>query len=121
MIGIDTGFIYALWENDPQAVRVFRESDIAVSVLNLFELRRIALRRNLPWKDLSAPLLSIAAVAEITREVADRASFISYGTGLPAIDALIIASLQALGCRKIYSRDEHFRKYSSKDVEIVIA
>jgi predicted nucleic acid-binding protein len=120
VIGIDTGFFFALREGDRQAIQIFRESEIAISVLTLFELRRLALRKGIPWGDFGAPLEKIAMVAEISRDVADPAAIVSYNAGLPAIDAMIIASLQALGCEKIYTRDRHFTNYHSKEVEIIL-
>jgi predicted nucleic acid-binding protein len=38
---------------------------------------------------------------------------------MPAIDALILASLLAAGCRVIYTRDEHMWRLGRKDVEII--
>jgi len=120
MTGIDTGFFFALREGDPRAIQIFQEARLAISVLTLFELRRIALRRGFEWEEFKEPLTRLGVIAEISPEVADRAAFASYSAGLPAVDALIIASLQAVGCDKIYSRDPHFAKYRSKDVEIIL-
>jgi len=85
MIGVDTGFFFALSEGHPLATKVFLESDLAVSVISRFELQRI-----------------------------------SFATGMPALDALILAGLIGAGCRTIYTRDEHFKRYVRKDVEIVL-
>ena len=48
------------------------------------------------------------------------ASHISQGTGIPGLDALILASLLETGCKKILTRDPHFLGYKKKGIEIVI-
>ena len=101
------------------AHQVLVASDIAVSVITRFELRRLALRRGLDWDDLWTPLARSATILDVTGHVADEAARISSGTGLPALDALILASLLAAGCRTIYTKDEHFLRFTRKDVEIV--
>lgn len=119
MVGADTGFFFSLREGHPEALRVFEEEDVAVSVLTRFELRRLALRRGIPWAALE-PLLSRSVhVVELTADIADEAAALSHGTGLPALDALILASLVAVGCRTVYTRDEHFLRLGRKDVAVV--
>ncbi|MBM3298214.1 MAG: PIN domain-containing protein [Candidatus Aminicenantes bacterium] len=120
MIGVDTGFFFALRESHPLAAKVFQEEDLAVSVLTQFELRRISLRQGIPWKDIGGPLTRSATVLDITAEAADAAARIAQGTGMPALDALILASLAAAGCRKVCTRDAHFAKYRGKDIEIIL-
>jgi predicted nucleic acid-binding protein len=120
MIGVDTGFFFALSEGHALAAKVFRDSEIAVSVLSRFELLRISLRKGIPWEEIASPLTRSAVFVEVTGDTADEAAHISFGTGMPAIDALILASLVKAGCRTIYTRDEHFTRYARKDVEIVL-
>ncbi len=120
MIGVDTGFFFALSEGHATATKVFRDSEIAVSVLTRFELLRISLRRGLPWTEIAGPFAQSTALLEVTGETADEAARISFETGIPAIDALILASLVLAGCRTIYTLDEHFTRYARKGVEIVL-
>jgi predicted nucleic acid-binding protein len=120
MIGVDTGFFFALSEGHALATKVFQESDIAVSVLSRFELLRISLRRGRPWEEIDGLLARSAALVEVTGKTADEAARISFGTGMPALDALILAGLIKAGCRMIYTRDEHFARYTRKGVEIVL-
>ncbi len=96
------------------------DSEIAVSVLSRFELLRISLRKGIPWDQIDSPLARSTALIEVTGEAADEAARISVGTGMPAIDALILAGLVLAGCRTIYTRDDHFMRYDRKGVEIVI-
>jgi predicted nucleic acid-binding protein len=119
MIGVDTGFFFALREGDPVAQRIFEAEDIAVSVLTRFELKRLALRKGIAWPDLGGPLDRSVAMLDVTAERAEEAASISHGTGIPAIDALILASLLAAGCRTIYTRDEHFLRFSRPGITVI--
>lgn len=120
MIGVDTGFFFALSEGHDLATKVFRESEIAVSVLSRFELLRLSLKKGIPWEELGGPLARSATFIAVTEEAADEAARISFGTGMPALDALILAGLLKAGCRTIYTRDEHFVRYARKGVEIIL-
>jgi predicted nucleic acid-binding protein len=119
MIGADTGFFFALREGDPVALRLFEEEDVYVSVLTRFELRRLAFRRGIAWDDLGVWLTRSVILIDLTDKAADEAAALSHGTGMPAIDALILASLLAAGCRTIYTRDEHLLRFNRKDAEII--
>jgi len=119
MIGVDTGFFFALREDHSLAVRLFRDSDIIISALTLFELRRLSLRKSISWDDLGPSLSRSVTIVDVTGEIADEAAHISHGTGMPAIDSLILTSLVAAGCRTIYTRDEHFLRFARKDIEII--
>jgi predicted nucleic acid-binding protein len=120
MIGVDTGFFFALSEGQALAKKIFRDSEIAVSVLSRFELLRISLRRGIPWEEIGRLLGQSTAFIEVTAEAADEAARIAFATGMPAIDSLILAGLVEAGCRTIYTRDKHFKKYARKDVEIIL-
>ncbi len=120
MIGVDTGFFFALSEGHAQAIKIFKDSEIAVSVLSRFELLRISLRRGIQWEELWGSLARATAFVDVTAETADEAARISFESGMPAIDALILAGLILAGCRTIYTRDEHFTRYARKGVEIVL-
>ena len=61
-----------------------------------------------------------ATLVEVTGEASDEAARISHGTGIPALDALIIAGLVEAGCRTIYTKDEHFLRYARKGVDIIL-
>jgi predicted nucleic acid-binding protein len=119
MIGADTGFFFALREGDPVALGIFEREDIAVSVLTRFELKRLSHRKGIPWADLGSLLTRATTVLDLTADAADEAASISHGTGMPAVDALILSSLLAAGCRTIYTRDDHLLRFSRKDVEII--
>lgn len=120
MIGVDTGFFFALRDGHPLAAKVFQDEEIVVSVLSLFELRRLSMRKDIPRKDIGGPLRRSTTLLDVTAETADEAARISHATGMPALDALILAGLVAAGCRKIYTRDAHFSKYLGRGVEIIL-
>jgi predicted nucleic acid-binding protein len=100
-------------------MRTLEEEDIAVSALTRFELRRLSLRRGIPWPDLAGWLARSVTVLDVTPETADEAATISHGTGMPAIDALILANLVLAGCRTIYTRDEHFGRFSRPGITVI--
>ncbi len=119
MIGADTGFFFALREGNPSALRIFEEEDVAASALTLFELKRISLRKGIPWPELGGWLERSVTVLDVTARTADEAATISHSTGLPAVDALIIAGLVAAGCRTIYTRDEHFERFFRPGIAVI--
>lgn len=119
MIGVDTGFFFALREGDPGALALFEREEIVVSVLTRFELKRLAHRRGLPWTELGLLFGRSTTELYLTAEAAEEAASISHATGMPALDALILAGLLAAGCRTIYTRDEHLLRFGRKDVDIV--
>lgn len=119
MIGADTGFFFALREGHPEAARIFEDEEIAVSVLTLFELKRHALKRGIPWTGLGEWLAESATVLDVTAAAAGEAASISHSTGIPAVDALILAGLLTAGCRTIYTRDEHFERLGRSGVAVI--
>jgi len=119
MIGVDTGFFFALREGDPFALKILEEEDIAASVLTLFELKRLSFRKGIPWPELGGWLARSVTTLDLTAETADQAATISHGTGMPAIDALILASLIAAGCRTIYTHDEHFERFTRPGIAVI--
>jgi len=119
MTGVDTGFFFSLREQNPVALKILEEEDIVISVLTRLELHRLSLRRGIEWDEFGTLLAHSAAVVELDAGAADEAVAISHGCGIPALDALILASLVRTGCRTIYTRDEHFLKFARKGVEII--
>jgi predicted nucleic acid-binding protein len=87
--------------------------------LTLFELKRLAFRKNITWPDLGGWLERAVTVLDVTARTADDAASISHSAGLPALDALILASLVAAGCRTIYTRDEHFERFTRPGVAVI--
>ena len=120
LVGADTGFFYCLKDGDQTAQEVLQDCDIVVSILTVFELRRAALKGNKPaWYQAQKFLEKFAAIMDVNKEVAEKAAKISHGTGMPAIDSLILTSLLTAGCKHIYTTDSHFETYKKKGIKII--
>ncbi len=120
LIGADTGFFYLLREGNRETLRLFKDNDIALSILTIFELRHQALKGGgMAWPETQELLEKSTIVIDIDKEIAEKAAHISHGTGIPAIDSLILSSLLAAGCKRIYTTDADFEFYVKKGIEIV--
>ncbi|MBN2409207.1 MAG: PIN domain-containing protein [Candidatus Aminicenantes bacterium] len=95
---------------------LIKDGKPAVGLFRIIE----AFSEGIPWEEIGGPLARSATFIEVTEEAADEAARISFGTGMPALDALILAGLLKAGCRTIYTRDEHFTRYARKGVEIIL-
>ena len=121
VIGLDTGFFFRLEEADGQAAAIFErirqgEDEGALATITLFELLRHGLRGSLP-QDVVDQIVEYADEAfTLTgtdeRAVIVRAARLAHGTGLAMADALIAASLEAVGCDYIYTTDHDFERYA---------
>ena len=120
LIGIDTGFFFALQYGNEKAIEVWKSGHLAVPVLVIYELQKHLLKReSKKWKELVREIKRATLVVPLVEEIAERAAHISHDTGIPAMDALILASLLHVGCKTIYTTDRHFEMYSKKGIKIV--
>ena len=98
LIGIDTGFFFALQYGNEEAIKVWKNGHLAVSVLVIYELQKHLLKReSKKWKELVKEIKKATLVVPLVEEIAERAAHIVHGTGIPALDALILASLLHIG------------------------
>ncbi len=107
MDGFDTGFFFHLWAQRDAALARWRaitrdDEQAAVSSITLFEMSRHALvgRLDRSFVDTVVQRAGDAythAPVDPT-DVLRRAARIAHGMGLPMADALIAASLEAVGC-----------------------
>jgi predicted nucleic acid-binding protein len=89
-------------------------------VLVLFEIRRHALRKAVPHgTELLKSIRRACTIVPVTGPTALRAARMSYGTGIPAMDALILASLISAGCTVVYTRDPDLERFRSRRVRII--
>lgn len=120
MDGLDTGFFFELWDQN-EAVRArwrsITRSDApaAVSTITLFEVARHGLRGRL-GQSFAKTIVQRADVAFKKAPVdptgvLNRAARIGHGMGLPRADALIGASLEAVGCDRLVTGDTDFEAY----------
>jgi len=67
-----------------------------VSALVLFELKRIFLKlgKGDRWEEVREGILLNCRVVAVNEAIAEEGAAVSYGTGLPAMDALIFVSVK---------------------------
>jgi predicted nucleic acid-binding protein len=120
LIGIDTGFFYALEEGDTTAAAIWEKNEIVTSVIVLYELNKAFLKGKLKGRaSLMADIRRSVRVEPITEAIALEASLISHGTNMPGLDALILSSLIFAGCKVIYTKDHHLTSYRKKGLKII--
>jgi predicted nucleic acid-binding protein len=127
MIGLDTGFFFKLLKGNRQVTEIFREldddTDLCVSCLTIFELKRLSLRGALEQDAVNNLIDNIMALAHVswldTIEIHDVAAGLSHGLGMPAVDSLILAGFVSNGLEIIYTTDSHMEKYVKKGVQVI--
>ena len=125
MIGLDTGFFLELLRGNKVAISVWKaavndEEELLVSCLTLFEITRLGLKGAVKdWQAIAETIDDVVDVIWLDREITSQAAHLSHGTGLPAIDALILASLLSKDVHEIYTTDSDFERYHSQQITIV--
>jgi predicted nucleic acid-binding protein len=127
MNGLDTGFFVRLLQGDQRARTLWQalgqgQEQGVFSCLTVFELERLALQGTLDrWRTdvLLVALPHVCTIAWLdTISVVLRAARIAHGTGLPAVDALILAGLLAAGAHTVYTTDD-WSTYHERGVQRV--
>ncbi len=100
VVGLDTGFFIQLLKGNTKALQVWEgviggEVKAITSALVLFELKRILhkIDEAQKWDDLREAIVKNCDVVVVDVNIAERSASVSYGTGLPAVDALIYTSV----------------------------
>jgi predicted nucleic acid-binding protein len=120
LTGLDTGFFFALQEQNSVASHVWQERETITSVIVLYELQRKLLKGEFNgWSTIISDISEAVDVVPVSKEAALKASHIGYGTGMPGLDALILSSLLVPDCTEIYTTDSHFELYQKKGLKIV--
>ena len=128
MTGLDTGFFVELLKGNDQAVEKWKtivdgETDAVVCSLTIYELKRLSLKGGLAIAAVQLTIEAIMAVCQVVWldncEVLDAAARLSHGNDIPAIDALILASLLQAGAYTIFSTDRHLQNFKKKGVSVV--
>jgi predicted nucleic acid-binding protein len=120
LTGLDTGFFFALQEQNPVAIRIWQERETITSVIVLYELQRKFLKGEFKeWPTIISDISEAVDVMPVNREIALKASHIGHGTGIPGLDALILSSLLVPDCTEIYTTDSHMVLYKKKGVKII--
>ena len=120
MEGFDTSFFFAFKEGHERAIEFYRAvteqgREAAASTVTVFELLRHGYtgRLDRDFAEEAAADVGVAFQRAGTdeQEVLRRAARITHGMGLPMADALIAASLEHVGCDRLYTRDRDFEDY----------
>lgn len=120
LTGVDTGFFFALEDQHPVAIDVWKDREIVTSAVVMYELQKKLLEGQFEgWQTIIEDLEKSIEVVPLTAKIALRASHIAHGIGIPGLDALILSSLLEAECREIYTKDPHFELYQKKEVIIV--
>ena len=93
--------------------------EIFVSVISLFEIKRVLLKRGVQVQKIEKTLSFVRSrcrVFDVTRDIADFAAELSFKHGLSTADALIYASARSRNAELI-TGDDDFR--GMKGVKIV--
>lgn len=119
LTGLDTGFFFALQEQNPVAIRIWQERETITSVIVLYELQRKLLKGEFKgWPTIISDISEAVDVMPVNRETALKASHIGHGTGMPGLDSLILSSLLVPDCTEIYTTDSHMVLYKKKGIKI---
>ncbi len=120
LTGLDAGFFFALQDQNPVTLRIWRERETITSVIVLYELQKKLLKGGFKgWPTIISDISEAVDVMPVNKETALKASHIGHGTGIPGLDALILSSLLVPGCTEIYTTDSHFELYRKKGLKIV--
>jgi predicted nucleic acid-binding protein len=124
MTGLDTGFFVELMSGNSEAAGIWKSGidddvEFIVSCLTIFEIDRLGLKGVLKHAEAVMETINDAClVVWLDRDLLSKAARISRGLALPAMDALILASLLSRGVTRIYTTDPHIEAYQSKSVDI---
>ncbi len=127
MIGLDTGYFLRLLKGDAEAGRIWTAimdgEEAAVSCLTLFELARFAKKGAIDAhaeKRVREAIVALCRVCWLDREdPLLSAASLSHGTGLHAMDALILSGLLAANATSIYTTDGDLEAYKRKGVRVI--
>ena len=126
MSACDTGFFVEYLNANARAAEVFaaarvRKEKLVVSVISLYELRRLALR-GVTEQGRTGKLLTllpnVCRVIYLDRDsdaLLERAARIAHGNGLSMADSLILSSALLAGADTLYTTDSDMAKYRGRD------
>jgi len=127
-IGIDTGFFVEFLRGNEQAKNVWNgfladQNEAVCSAMSLFEIEKLGLRGMFEKILINQIIDRILIVCKIVwfdnRALIGLAANMSHGLGIPAADAIILASFINQECREIYTTDKHLEAYKKKGVHII--
>jgi len=128
MTGLDSGFFIELLKGNSRAVEEWKsivdgETDAVVCSLTIYELKRLSLKGGLAIAAVQLTIEAIMAVCQVVWnndcELLDAAARLSHGNDIPAVDAIILASLLQAGAHIIFSTDRHLLSFKKKGINII--
>ena len=127
MIGLDTGFFFKLLTGNRQATEVFErindDTDLCVSCLTIFELKKLSLRGALEEDAVNKLIDNVMSLCHVcwldNAEIHNVAASLSHELGIPAVDSLILAGFITNGSETIYTTDSHMEKYVKKGIQVI--
>ena len=120
MVGVDTGFFFLLESQHKTAVKIWDNESLVTSAIVFYELQKQLLRGHLKsWPKLLKDIERCVSAVPLTTNIALKAGYIAHGTGMPGLDALILASLLEAGCKEIYTTDHHLELYKKKGIKVI--
>ncbi len=125
MIACDTGFFVAFLQGNAKALEVWSEAlvtsePIILSVISIYELRRLALKGEVLQAETEAllELLPILCVVVYLDDkgltLVEQAARLAHGNGLSMADSLILASAMQLEAKVLFTTDSDMTKYKGK-------
>jgi len=121
LTGIDTSFFFALAAGCPLAVEAWEGRDLLTSALCFYELNKKRLKGGLKaWPAALEDIAKAVEVAPLTAAAAIQGGRIAHGTGMPAFDALILATFLEAGCDEVLTLDHHFKMFAKKGLAITL-
>ncbi len=121
LTGIDTSYFYALAAGNPGAVEAWENRELLTSVLCFYELKKKLLKGDLKtWPTVLDDIAKAVEMVPVTAASAIKAGQIAQGTGMPAFDAIIVSSLDEVGCGEILTLDPHFKMFNKKGLKITL-
>lgn len=125
MIACDTGFFVEYLKANSQATILLGRADVhnkpIVSVISLFELRKLALKGVTDSEKTDALLALIPKICQVvyldsgSDLLIERAARLAHGNGLSMADSLIFASALECGADMLYTTDSDMLRYQGKE------
>lgn len=124
IVGCDTGFFKHFLESAPKTLELWRaaragESELVISCITLFELRRLGFRGAIPLAKATSLLTHLPVVCTViwldrgNAALLEAAARMAHGNGLSMADALILASFVHAGVDVVVTTDADMLRYTA--------
>ena len=125
MTACDTGFFVEYLNANDQAAEVLataraKRQKLVISVISLFELRRLALKGVIDPERTEKLLMLLPSLCRVVyldqdaHELLEQAARLAHGNGLSMADSLVLGSALLAGADTLYTTDRDVAKYKGK-------